>query len=62
MVKTKFVKDAYDYAADVVAATPGKADRLDEHLQRLFVVTLVECRERAAEIRHAAAFEPDPGR
>ena len=62
MVKTEFVEDTYDYAADFVAATAGNGNRLDEHVQRLFVVTRVERRKSPAEIRRAAPFEPNPGR
>lgn len=39
MIKAEFVEDAYDYAADLVAATAGIGNRLDKHVQRLFVVT-----------------------
>jgi hypothetical protein len=62
MVKTEFVEDAYDHAADFVAATARKGNRLDEHVQRLFVVTRVERRESPPEVWHPGAFEPDPGR
>lgn len=62
MIRTEFVEDAYDYAPDLVAVTAGKGNRLDEHVQCLFVVTGVERRESPAEIRHPAPFEPDPGR
>jgi hypothetical protein len=62
MIKTEFIEDAYDYAADLVAAGPGNGNRLDEHVQRLFVVTGVERRESPPEVWHPGAFEPDPGR
>jgi hypothetical protein len=62
MIKTKFVEDTYDYASNFVAAIPGKGNRLEEHVQRLFVVTSVERRESAAEIRHSATFERNPSR
>lgn len=62
MVKTEFVENAYDYAPDLVAVAADTGDRLDEHVQRLFVVTRVERLESPAEIRHPAPFEPDPGR
>jgi hypothetical protein len=61
MIKTELVEDAYDDAADLVAAIAAKGNRLDKHVQRLFVVTRVERRESPHEIRRPATFEPDPG-
>jgi hypothetical protein len=42
MIKTEFVENAYDHAPDLVAVAADMGDRLDEHVQRLFVVTRVE--------------------
>jgi hypothetical protein len=42
MIKTEFVENAYDYAPDLVAVAADMGDRLDEHVQCLFVVTRVE--------------------
>jgi hypothetical protein len=37
MIKTEFVEDAYDHAADLVATATCLSNRIDEHVQRLFV-------------------------
>ena len=62
MIKAKLIENAYDHAADLVAARAVKSDRLDEQVQRLFVVTRVERSEGRPEIRHPASFEPDSSR
>ena len=62
MIKTEFVEDAYHDAPDLVAIGASTRNCLDEHVQRLFVVAHIECRESPPEIRHPALFEPDPGR
>jgi len=62
MIETEFVEDAYDYAADLVATTAREGNRLDEQVQRLFIVTRVDRRESLTEIGHPAPFEPDPSR
>ncbi len=61
MINTEFIEDAHDHAPDLVAAAPASSNRLDEHVQRLFVVTSIECLESLPQIRHPALFEPDPG-
>src|ERR1700730_2932355 len=61
MINTEFIEDAHDHAPDLVAAAPGTANRLDEHLQGLFLLTCIERRESLPQIRHPALFEPDPG-
>src|SRR6266566_2973381 len=56
----EFVKDAYDYAANLIAGAAGPGNRRDEHLKRVFVVTSIDCSESRAEIRRRCPLEPDP--
>ena len=62
MIKTEFVQDADDYAANLVAAAARWTNRPYEHVQRLFVVARIERSEGLAEIWNRCPFEPYPGR
>src|SRR5450759_218982 len=61
MIKTEFVEDAHDYAADLVAAAAGWSNRPDEKVERLFVVASIQRGKGPAEIRHSRLLERDPG-
>jgi len=57
MINTEFVEDAYDYAADLVTTTARKGNRLDEQVQRLFIVTRIERCESLTEMRQPALLQ-----
>ena len=61
MIQTELVEHAYDYSADLVAATVGSSNRLDKNVQRLFLITGIERRESPAKIRRRSPLEPDTG-